>query len=619
MLLLINKENSYKNPKKRTKITSLPLIPVELVRLYNSEQDKADNKYQLYVRVRYRTSDNTEAEALVLMNALANPLQHQKELQAITAQGYCFTKSAQNRFGELFLDVVKHATAKKLLPVKVGYGKTGWAFDEKNEPVYVKVGDSKCIGNYRALTDKAGSPEVWKEAIRDTLQISPMTGLLMASAMSGYMRGLIVNPEFCLLVHLSGAGARGKSLASKITASIQSYPNKKEGKPSVFFDSATTRPAFESLLASANNGFLCPDEIHGFFATAGQNVVETMMMLLNNGGKLKFDAKNFDNLSVGKYWNLVVITTGNTSIVNHEAVIKHPQAHALSQRVLEIDVNQNPVWLVRDIEKVDSITKRLEENYGHGIEPALEYIKANQDKIKERFIQYSNDNINALSADSEQERRASIFAFMRCGIEILDAVVSIPEDAKDNIYKLYNKFWNETLNFAQTVEDKQEDALTTLISLVNSNLHSAKIDGYLYTKHDYGLISEEEAQAKKAREVSDDATRRRVLIRVEQKQMMNHETDYTGIIKVAKTIESDLRIQSEYKLTDIVESARKGGWLIVSKGRYYDLKDKMLGHCYCFDINKAITLLEQTRELRKSNNSNVVPMFMREDQQWAAV
>lgn len=228
--------------------------------------------------------------------------------------------------------------------------------------------------NTRGLTEfftPAGTFEGWKEAMnfynRPGFELHQFT--VCAGFGSLLMRFMPINAT---LIHLwSKDSGFGKTTALHAALSAWGHPKRLMlGEVDTYNSKMNRADVMHSLP-------ICMDEITNIAPKDGSDLIyqitggQQRNRLSSNGNSERFR---------GDPWNLLFISTGNSSLIDRVAMAKAmPKAEA--QRVLEIEVSKLFKKQSTDKTITDAFGASLLENYGHGGVPFIQYILQNLEQV----------------------------------------------------------------------------------------------------------------------------------------------------------------------------------------------------------------------------------------------
>lgn len=226
----------------------------------------------------------------------------------------------------------------------------------------------------RGLTDffaQKGTEEGWKEAMN--FYNRPGFELHQFAVCAGFgsllMRFMPINAA---LIHLwSKDSGFGKTTA--MHAALSAWGNPKQlilGENDTYNSKMNRADVMHSLP-------VCMDEITNIQPKDGSDLIyqitggQQRNRMSSNGNSERFR---------GEPWNLLFISTGNSSLIDRVAMAKAmPKAEA--QRVLEIEVSR--LFKTKEDKTVtDAFSASLLEHYGHGGIPFVQYVLKNVEQVR---------------------------------------------------------------------------------------------------------------------------------------------------------------------------------------------------------------------------------------------
>jgi Domain of unknown function (DUF927) len=560
-------------------ITTARILPVEMIVSEDGEGGKTQ-----YVRLIYRLDGTPDfMSTTVPYLALTHPEKHFSELEDLLKSG--ITGSELKRgFPEKMRAIINAGVDQGLIKIIRGHNYTGW-FEDK----HMRAGSPGYAGPANVVNSIKGDAETWRNTCAEMVTESAITGIVMAATFASYMRGRCINVDFSSMIHLDGPANAGKSMAAQAGCSIHGYPTK--GPGSTFFSSATTMVGMERLAASCHHGQITFDEIHSLLINT-KDSTSRLVDFLNGGARGKAE-RGSEKASIGVVWNLNVITTGNTGILDRAK--GHDQYGALQDRVLEINCHEHAVWPWDDSVRVSNYLTTLKQHHGHGYQPTLNYILANTAELTKAYDKLHRANAARLP---RFKRKAQTFAMIRVGVDIMQYVLNLSDEAAQTTIDKLDELFDEMVaqENGQAVE-LETNVVEELLGFVNNNLSRFTVDGHLWPIGIAGKPNDN-SQQDYAQENSQLAQRAQGGVggHVVQKKAMKAGGEFSEIIFIRVDFAGK---STEINFEELARNAKKLGFLEHEESRLTKQK-RGLGRCYSFNLTKALELAAQAATAKKA-------------------
>jgi hypothetical protein len=562
------------------RVCSRAFMPLELV----NATGFSDGHDAIYLRAQYRNPAKTDKEITIPFSALVHP-RGNKDFAAIALAGFTLTEKQYGLFGEAISTIVDKMVDAGDLHVSVGRGVCGWHDGEHFTP-----GKPGYAGDYPTITQKAGDAGKWRQAMRAVATHSPMLSILTSASFSGYLRGIIPdishNSIFYMFTH---NGGRGKSTAQCYMSSIQGKPEKGDNSP--YADSNSTMVGMERYMATCNHGTFHIDEINGLI-NAGERAAPAVMAMTNGGGRAKAAEKG--GLNRGDKFYLQITWSGNMSMLDllNRSAIKNKQEKTLLTRIIEIDLDTNPLFVgtADEIAKFTrNITMIVSKNHGHGYEPAIEYIKENSKALMDLHYAYMSElNPRLLEDHNDGSRKAKDLAFFRCGIEVMTHVLELSEaehqKAIDDLNELAERFC-VAVEDRKTPHEETIEKMDEIVAFISAHMSHFKVKGKLH--HSYVKNGGDHRDNQSLCAELHTAEVKDAWGLIEQAGEMDNELDFNGQIYIATSAKKFIE-NYDMSLESVIDVAKRDGWLIHTKSalNVSSTVKKGVGRCNAFDLSK---------------------------------
>lgn len=222
--------------------------------------------------------------------------------------------------------------------------------------------NSEYVGNFNLA--KKGCKDEWHQAIQKGVVGHSELELALCMGFSSILVGYI-NRRFnihldSLIFHLSGNSTTGKTSAA--TVAVASFGDPKEGAKSLIQNFNGTDNALVSLIANNHGVPIVCDET-SLSLMPKVKLVNLLYSWAKNSNKARSD-KNGD-VRERLSWGTTIITTGEGSLLSQVN-----QNEGIRARIFEF---KNLQW-THSADHSESLVEKLSKNYGHGVEPFVNYI-----------------------------------------------------------------------------------------------------------------------------------------------------------------------------------------------------------------------------------------------------
>lgn len=562
-------------------ITQAKIMPVEVI-----EAKEDDGKSITYVKLLYKKGGIPGfCELTMPYAAVINPLMFRGDIRELLESG--IEEKELKRMGPHMRDLIEQGVERGLIKVIVGRNRTGWFQDQ-----HLRAGRPGYAGAAPVVTAKAGDAKVWHDTVVDMIENSPMAGIAMAVAMASYVRGKIPL-KFSNLVHFYGEKGTGKSSIVQMAQSLHGYPD--VGGTGTFLSAGSTDIGLERFCASVHHGTMALDELHLWFTNHPYDAVVKLVGLLNGGGRIKAN-KSGDAVHTGFSWNITMMSTGNTDIVEKYGKSAGHIGAALDDRSIEINIMQHRVFNFpykldgsptingRDSVRVSNYLHTLCSHYGHGYEPVIDYISQNESLLEKQYEYWHGQYEERLMSFA---RKAQGFALIRVGIDIMSAVLELDKKVVEAVVSKLEVLLSEISGRIQQNDDEAElNVSSDLVGFVNANLKHFVVNGCLWPEM-AGINQSSAAMEHTARVKSTQD----VWGYINQKGAMQGPGEFNEIIGFNATGVSEAK-RRNVDVHEYAQLAKKLGFLSLTASTMDRLNKKVAGFGWCheFDIGKALQM-----------------------------
>jgi len=336
---------------------------------------------------------------------------YSKNMQNLTRIGIKVLSKNANTLSEYALESLEYAE------VLTTSTRNGWKDSQIviGNSLITKEGIEKMERNKDSvIVGSSGSFEKWKEAVNPFFEDPQMQAIAGCSTVA-LLLDVLGLPSFTM--HVYGESSCGKSLASKISASIWGNPHTMlkdwRGTPvshELYFHKMKNLPCFLEE---------CQENM--------MNVEESLYQFGNNCGKTRGTIKDGQvDLAEGKDWRTTMISTGEVRVTDSTV------QGGLFARVFEM--KKKLFQIAGDDLLFVKLDRTFEKNYGHGGIKISQYILENKEKLIDTYdhmYKKISPKLNNAIAGSDIKRRVvkHIIAIL-LGASINEEVLGVPFDKK---------------------------------------------------------------------------------------------------------------------------------------------------------------------------------------------
>ncbi|PMO20002.1 hypothetical protein BCT17_21525 [Vibrio sp. 10N.222.54.F10] len=539
------KKTTAKRMPEAKRLAEMPIYPLALI----VDRDLQTNRTSLYLKLWYRDAIGEENTLCVSMESLAKKDKKDGAISELMSHGFTLFNTRGTDLADVLRMVSITAFEKKDISVLEGSTKTGWTV---NKGEHITPSSDHYLGKEASYMSVSGSKDIWIDTQRKIFETSPVTAFIVTSAISGYLRGMI-KAENSPIFDLWGQSSQGKTLAAYCAVSWIGPIGVQGGNYNSW---ESTKVARENILSIRSNSFALMDEISGMkdkFSATDQ------LMALANGGS-RSAAKMDGSLRAAKTWQNVIISTSNISI---DSLIddSHEQADALRARVINIDIDQYPLWQngFGELKTPMNLERLLDSNYGHGYHDVIKYIKAHSVELENKVTNLQDKYFSRFENNVIVARRAKEIAFTLAACDVVENVIG---DGSTNNVK---SFCETLLNSWQQEQphreiDKVDDIRDSILAIMSHYNSSLKIDGYWF---DPDCPNQEQA----AKYATRDNSRSGYKVYLKQNSEMKLPFDVDGMVCIAKTEQNAIKKALGIDLKALAQRAKYEGMLHTNKGR----------------------------------------------------
>lgn len=561
--LIFHREGvDYMVPKQKGGVTQhvlsdLPIVPLAIIIPYDQPTD---------IRVRIQCLPPASSKPItvtVSMLALTDPARHGEELSQIVRMGFPL---AQPRAAKYTLaQAIREATIKLVndgrLPKETGAVGCGWHFPWErpdgsaedifmNEPIHILPGCKDYIGNEPPIVSQHGSLEAWFAMVKQVITESPVTTIVMGAAAGSLLRGHEGVSVQSMGLHVWGFSSGGKTLAIKFANSMLGNPK----APGLLNSWDVSKPGLSALAAgTANHSFVCLDEVSTLF-DSNKSPKDAVMSIFNDAPAVR--AEKNKKRRAESNWNMTILSTGNQSLV--EVADGTSQEEALRARVMEINVDEHPVWPWNDMERAASYEDVIMANHGHLYPVLIQRIKDDSARYIGFFKDYqSKVSKRASEVDGSNyiARRGRGWALNYAGLHLLQDVLDL--DLSTAFELLDELVFSDIDKIEEEAQTRSIDVAGKINAYVCRHLKHCKINGFWATTED---DTDPEVQALRAKELSRKAEDNGIYIIVDQPTPMIEPGRITGRVYISKEAITSIRDEG-ISIPSVAAEARTAGML----------------------------------------------------------
>ena len=477
-------------------------------------------------------------------------------LAQLKGHGFLVSDNKSYSLCTLLHKVATSSGNRDRIPRRISASITGWV---DNCTTHIVPSSPYYTGYQDDYMSVVGSGIEWQRVQRNAFKMCPTTAFMIAGGLSGYLRG-ILDIDSSLIIHLYGPSSRGKTLALRHLASwagdVRSGVN--------ILRWSSSEVGREALLNARNGAYLALDELHSLREKAGTSICTQLMDMCNGGGRA-VGTRN-GSLREPKSWNAVVGSSGNTSI---SAKTKNDdQFEALMARVIDLDIDEYPMWsngfgdmYVEDVEQI------LNNNYGFGYKLIIDAIKANQDEIKVRYREFSEESYEIFAAMNAPlvGRRCKHLSGIWATTFIIDSIFD-KDNKEDDIPTCFmlrefimdlRQSW--VLEAKQSKQTDAEYVRESILKILSTHSQNVFVKNHWYGYED---LTEKEKVSKN----NNKATQNGIKIHFNQNRVMNDPiNDLDGILIIPKN--EDLFKESGVQMETLVNRAKRANLFHTSKNQ----------------------------------------------------
>lgn len=561
-LIFHRKGVDYMVPKQKGGVTQhilsdLPIVPVAMIRPYDAPKD---------IRVRLQClppASTVPEEVTVSMAALTDPSGHRDELEPLISMGFPMTqlRSAKYTLVQAIRDAVTQLLEQGLLPRETGAVGCGWHFPWAlpesatgdiltAEPIHILPGCRDYIGNDPAIVSQRGSFDAWFEMVKQVFLESPVTTVIMGAAAGSLLRGHEGVSVQSMGLHVWGFSSGGKTLALKFANSMLGHPK----APGLLNSWDVSKPGLAALASgTANHSFVGLDEVSTLF-DSNKSPKDAVMSIFNDAPAVR--AEKNKKRRAESNWNMTILSTGNQSLV--AVADGTSQEEALSARVMEICVDEHPVWPWNDMDRAVAYEDVIMANHGHLYPVLIQRIKDDSARYIGFFKEYqSRVSKRASEVDGSNyiARRGRGWALNYAGLHLLQDVLDL--DLSTAFELLDELVFSDIDKVEEEAQTRSIDVAGKINAYVCRHLKHCKINGFWATTED---DAEPEVQALRAKELSRKAEDNGVYIIVDQLAPMAEPGRITGRVYISKEAVTSIRDEG-ISIPSVAAEARTAGML----------------------------------------------------------
>ncbi|EST12001.1 DUF927 domain-containing protein [Sporolactobacillus laevolacticus] len=337
------------------------------------------------------------------------------------------------------------------------YGKLGWAYDVSPESppfkhyqiipytggsaLSIDVNQSEYDGRFDVAPK--GSLKEYLDMIKAEVTGHPPLELMLCSGLAAPIVSLIggndrINVD-SLLIHLVGNSTTGKTTAAMLA--VSGFGNPKVAAENSLVHSFNATPNSMLKLLEGNNGIpMVFDETT--MNNMDHNQLSTFIYAVAQGTARERLSRNNPvtnsyDIEKANSWDTVIITTGESSIIQH---LNHNLG--LRARVFEF---ANIPW-TKDADNANAIQKTLLKNYGVLCQPFIEKLtEVGMDSLIQFWVQIKQQIINELPESKLRDRIATKFSFIILAAKVFSKTFDI-ELSCDGILKMLIQQEEESLS-----------------------------------------------------------------------------------------------------------------------------------------------------------------------------